>query len=116
VLNVTRLIKQYSEKGKAQFIEDVIFKTIIPVSNGKNEGAFEGASKKLQARLLTLIKAITVNEGKRIHAYTNDTGFTTKSMERYLKMLREDDFIEFKGDSTQTGGYYLTKKSKELLK
>lgn len=44
VMNVNRLIKEYSDKGKVQFIEGVTFKTIIPVSANVNEGAIEGAT------------------------------------------------------------------------
>jgi len=44
VMNVNRLIKEYSDKGNVQFIEGATFKTIIPVSANVNEGAIEGAS------------------------------------------------------------------------
>jgi len=44
VMNVNRLIKEYSDKGKVQFIEGFTFKTIIPVTPVLNEGAIEGAS------------------------------------------------------------------------
>ena len=37
-------------------------------------------------------------------------------MERYIKMLKEVDLIEFRGEAAQTGGYYLTKKMKAKLK
>jgi len=37
-------------------------------------------------------------------------------MERYLQQLKEAGLIEFKGEASQTGGYYLTKKMKGKLK
>jgi len=37
------------------------------------------------------------------------------TLERYLKVLKENDLIEYKG-SKKTGGYYLTEKAKDKLK
>jgi len=45
VMNVNRLIKAYSEKGKVQFIEGATFKTIIPVFAKVNDGVNDGATK-----------------------------------------------------------------------
>ena len=38
-----------------------------------------------------------------------------RNIERYLKMLRDADIIEFKGDSPKTGGYYLTSTFHKII-
>ena len=63
-----------------------------------------------------LLSAIAANEGNRVPDYKKATGLTDKSMERYIKQLKEVGLIEFKGDALHTGGYYLTKKIKVKLK
>lgn len=50
-MNVNRLIKEYSDKGKVQFIEGVTFKTIIPIAATATEGATEGATKSNDTKL-----------------------------------------------------------------
>jgi hypothetical protein len=37
-------------------------------------------------------------------------------MERYIKQLKDGGLIEFRGDASHVGGYYLTKKMKVKLK
>jgi ATP-dependent DNA helicase RecG len=44
------------------------------------------------------------------------TKLPKSTIEAYIRRLREADLIEFKGDSAQTGGYYLTGKMKLKLK
>ncbi len=51
IMNVNRLIKEYSDKGTVQFIEGVTFKTIIPITATATEGATEGATKSNDTKL-----------------------------------------------------------------
>ena len=153
VLNVNRLIKEYTDKGNVQFIEGATFKTIIPINargfegttegtiegtfegvnveiegvndgvnvndgvvEGTFEGTFEGLSEAVKEKLQMLLSTITANEGKRIPDYKEFTELTDKTLERYIKILKDRNLIEFRGSANQKGGYYLTNKMKTKLK
>lgn len=144
IYNVDKYLALYTGNVKAVFKEDDIFTTIVPLTKeiikkpnegasegaikgakksktdgvfeGVIEGAIEGATKGLKEKLVDLLKAIAINEGKRVPDYRESTGTADSSIERYIKQLKEAGLIEFIGDAPQTGGYYLTKKMKEKLK
>ena len=174
VLNVNRLIKEYADNGKVEFIEGATFKTIVTMTTVKvsgtlggaiessegakerfegaidqiegvnlkiegvndeiegvnlkiegvndavndavNDGSIKGVIQSVKGKIIILLKTIVENEGSRIPDYKKTTGFSDKSIERYLKMLRDGDLIEFKGEAPKTGGYYLTMKMKAYLK
>jgi hypothetical protein len=63
-----------------------------------------------------LLKGIYENEGKRIPDYALGTDIPEITIEFYILNLREIKFIEFRGESPKTGGYYLTDKLKEIIK
>ena len=131
MLNFNRLIKEYTDNGTVQFIEGVTFKTIIPVGSNDLEGiggAIEGAigvavegavkeaTKGVIEKLTILLGTIAINEGKRIPDFNEITKLPEKTIEGYIKRLKDAGLIEFKGDAAQTGGYYLTEKMKLKLK
>ncbi|MBI2471004.1 MAG: hypothetical protein HYV59_07130 [Planctomycetes bacterium] len=121
ILNVNKYLPVYAHGKKPQFIEGNRFRMIMPLDEAlmaefKVEGAIEGATKGVKEKLVALLTAIVANEGKRVPDYKEATGLTGSSTERYIKQLGEAGFIEFRGDATQTGGYYLTKKMKVKLK
>lgn len=113
--------KEYADKGTVQFIEGVTFKTIIPVSLGTNgiiggaiggaiEEAFGKKTKGIKDKLIFLLNMIAGNGGQRTPDLIKVMKVSERSLERYLKLLKEADLIEYKGNSTQSGGYYLTEK------
>lgn len=83
---------------------------------GVIEGAIKGSTKGVKEKLALVLRAITRDEGKRVPEYMTITGLSESSIERYLQQLRTGRLIEFKGEATNTGGYYLTKKAKVKLK
>ena len=86
------------------------------VDGGAIDGAIDGATKALKRKLAKLLHAIVTNEGKRTPDYKQLTKLgSERTMERYIQQLRDVNLIEYKGDSTQTGGYFLTKKLKKIL-
>lgn len=117
ILNVNKYIKAYSGKDNPQFIEGVTFKTIIPIG-GANDGAIDGATKGVREKLKLILKAIASDEGKRMPFYKDAAKLddSDRTLERYMQQLREADLIEFRGDASQTGGYYLTEDLKDKLK
>ena len=71
---------------------------------------------KIKVKLGMLLKAIINDEGKRIPDYKEATKLgSDRTMERYIQQLRDANLIEFRGESTQTGGYFLTEKAKEKI-
>ena len=74
------------------------------VSEGVNGGVSEGVSEGVK-RLLEFIKK---NPGKRIPFFKRELRIPAKTLERWLKQLKEEGKIKFKG-SPKKGGYYLIK-------
>lgn len=120
ILNVNKYIKAYSGKDNPQFIEGATFKTIIPVNEtllGTSVGVFVGVTKGVKEKLKAIIKAIAEEEGKRIPFYNSTANLdeSDRTIERYMQQLREADLIEFRGEASQTGGYYLTDELKKTI-
>lgn len=84
--------------------------------DGAIDGTIDGATKKVKEKLSTLLKAIAKNEGNRAPEYITAISVSERTMERYLQQLKKAEFIEFRGEAAQTGGYYLSKKMKAKLK
>jgi ATP-dependent DNA helicase RecG len=133
VINVNKFIKEYSGQDNPTFIEGKTFKMTIPLTKeitdgavvgandgvvvGAIDGAIDGVTDGVKEKLTVLLKAIISNEGKRIPEYREVTQLgSERTIERYIQQLRESNLIEFKGESPQTGGYYLTELLKEKLK
>ena len=144
VINVNRFIQAYSDDGLPTFSEGHVFKMMIPIPSVEEEvigfesdnkgvgiltdakdkdffggaigGAIGGATKGVKEKLVILLSAITANEGKKTSDYMKEIGFSERTMERYLQQLKDGGLIEFRGEASQTGGYFLTKKIKAKLK
>jgi ATP-dependent DNA helicase RecG len=124
VLNVYRLVKEYGGKGQPLFMEGSSFSVEVPIptrpneglSEGAFEGAFEGATEAVKTNLSKLTLLIASNEGLRTPELQRISELSKKTLERYLKALRDEKIIEFKGDAPQKGGYYLTQNIKEKLR
>ena len=128
VLNVYRLVKEYGGKGQPLFVEGSSFSVEVPIpirpneglseglSEGAFEGAFEGATEIVKSNLIKLTLLLASNEGLRTPELKHKSNMPQKTLERYLKTLRDEKIIEFKGDAPQKGGYYLTQQIKEKLR
>ncbi|MDI6802982.1 MAG: putative DNA binding domain-containing protein [Bacteroidota bacterium] len=128
-LNVNRFVKEYGGKRSPEFIEGNTFKMVIPisekmmakkfdgagVSGGAVEGLIEGLTEGLKQKLINLIKTMVIEEGKRIPFYANKISEPEKNIERYFKLFRDKQLIEYRG-SKKTGGYFLTEEIKKKLK
>ncbi|WP_162927175.1 RNA-binding domain-containing protein [Flavobacterium anhuiense] len=95
--------------------EGVVEGVVEGAIEGAIEGAFKGATKGVKEKLTKLLKAIVIYEGKRVPDYTLITDLKGSSMERYIRQLRDGGLIEYKGDASHTGGYYLTGYMNRLL-
>ena len=108
--------KEASKETAERVDEGTIEGTVEGTVEGAIEGAIEGVTKGVKDKLAILLSAIAANEGNRVPEYKEVTGFADSSIERYIKHLRDGGLIEFRGESLNTGGYYLTKKMKSKLK
>jgi ATP-dependent DNA helicase RecG len=143
VLNVNKYIREYSGSDSAQFIEGTTFKVIVPVSEGINatseginaiseginvtsegikavvEGLFEGLRSDATKNLAEILFQIHSHQGTNASDLSTKNGISPKSLQRYVKQLKEADLIEFKG-ARKTGGYFTTeifaKKIEEIIK
>ena len=66
-----------------------------------NGGVSEGVNEDIKS----LLNLITQHPGFRTTQMQNELSVPVKTLERWLKQLKEQDKIEFKG-APKTGGYY----------
>lgn len=138
VLNVNKFIKQYAGADSAppEFVEDVVFKTVIPVPGsvgaisgtttgtttvtgtlsdkyvGVIGGAIDGASSNVKDRLLNLIKLIDNKPGIKNVELQEILNVSERTITSDMKRLR--DFIKYEG-SQKGGGYFLNDEFKNEL-
>jgi ATP-dependent DNA helicase RecG len=83
--------------------------TNIRKPGGLNEGINEGISEGINEGIKSLLVYIEENPGKRITAIAAEIDKPAKTIERWIKKLRKEGKIEFRG-SKKTGGYYVMGK------
>lgn len=76
---------------------------------GINEGVKEGVSEGVSEGVNKLQKTIEKFPGRRTPYYAEIMNTPEKTLERWLKQLREERKIEFRG-AAKTGGYYIVDK------
>lgn len=140
ILNVNKWIKEYTPGGVPHFIEGSMFKTeipIVPIGGGVNVGAnvgvnvgvnvgaendqitalietnFQQESNRTKENLIKVLRVIQEQEGRNSKQLESSANVgVRRTLERYLKLLRDAEIIEFKGTQNQ-GGYFIKKESKE---
>lgn len=85
--------------------------TIEGTIEGMIEGTIEGLSAPIRKKLVRVLSILFTEEGLKANEIAGISGFGQKSTERYIKILRDAGFMEFRG-AKSTGGYYLTSQSK----
>ncbi|MNX45297.1 hypothetical protein D3C86_758050 [compost metagenome] len=102
------------------------------VVKGTTETADEGAVKKILEKLIErtikditdkvkdnlidLLYIISKSEGKRVPDFMASTAMSESTIERYIKMFRDAKLVDFRGSAAQTGGYFLSGKTRNKLK
>lgn len=109
------LIDGAVNKQRLRDLTKTLANILLPGLGGLLGTAVNLYTDKVKENLVILITAIYQNEGARVPEYTDLTGFSTSTIERYIKILRDGELIDFKGDAAQTGGYYLTDKTKKVI-
>ena len=81
-------------------------------NEGVNEGViynFEGVTDSVKIELTNVLSLFKNEEGLKLKDIALNIGRSTKSVERYLKILKDLSLIEFRG-SPRNGNYYIIKK------
>ncbi len=137
VRNVNKYLKLYIDTDELpKFNEDNVFTTTIPLGNllikgGTNGGTNGGTDKKrikaiiqekfsektskMQGNLTKLLTQIATEEGNLIPFYAKKTRTNENTLEKHITLLKDAELIEKRGETTTTGGYYLTETLREEL-
>ena len=81
-------------------------------NEGVNGGViynFEGVTDSVKIELTNVLSLFKSEEGLKLKDIALNIGRSTKSVERYLKVLKDLSLIEFRG-SPRNGKYYIIKK------
>lgn len=87
------------------------FRVIAKISEGVNEGVTEGVSEGVKG----LLACIRENPGLRIPELSEKLHVPAKSIERWIKNLRDEDRIVFRG-APKTGGYFVKESNPSSAK
>ena len=91
----------------------------VKLSDGQNDSILklirEGVNEGVNENVYDIINILTNVPGLNAVEIASRTKRGLSTVERYLRLLRKKEVIEFKG-VPKTGGYYLTPKAKEKLK
>ena len=95
--------------------EGVIEGAIEGITDGVTDGVIDGVSDGVKSGLISIVAIINNNPGIRIEGIVPFVKKAKPTIERYLKILRKINLIEYQG-APKTGGYYLTETMKMKLK
>ena len=125
ILNVYKYLNLYSPGKQPQFIEDQIFRTIIPLDdalyqkdgalNGALNGAINGAiSTQVRRRLVQEVRKINESEGLTLQEIMAAFSIERRTAQRDMTLLKEDGLVDFVG-AKKTGKYRLTEIGAKLF-
>ena len=113
IYNITKYMPYYTKGAKAEFIEDSMFRTIIPFrfaspNDSDNEKAPDHIYTELSDEITDGVRKvkdfIAKNHGCRLSDISAGLNITERTLDRYIKILKLSGVIEFKG-SKRFGGY-----------
>jgi len=110
---IKKLLKESGNKDATFKFED--FFTIIffreSSSKIKNGGVSDGVNGGVSDGVNQVFKFIESNPKIKVKDIQKQLKFSTRTIERYIKILKEKKIIEFKG-SPKIGGYFVTESDK----
>lgn len=101
-------------EGKTKGINEGISKGVIAKVKGITEGINEGITDDVKDKLTKILLVLYKKGGVRTVEIEKLIEIPAKSLERYIKQLKDAGIIEFKG-ANRTGGYYLTNKAESEI-
>ena len=121
LINVVKYLPIYSPGSKPQFIEDHVFKTIIPI-NLKGTAVIEkdidavsdAVSDAVKERLVKELIEIYRMNGMRLPEIQDKFEIGRATAQRDMKVLKDIDFIEFIGQP-KSGKYFVSKPLKKII-
>ncbi|KOH45966.1 ATP-binding protein [Sunxiuqinia dokdonensis] len=106
----------------AFFAEDEISEGVnkgVKTNDSQHDNALrlirEGVNEGVNENVYDIISILTNVAGLNAVEIASRTKRGLSTIERYLRLLRKKEIIEFRG-APKTGGYHLTEKAKKLLK
>ena len=82
---------------------------VVGQIGNEDKGVSEGVNEGVNGGVKRLFKLIQTTPGQRAPYFSNALDTSVKNVERWLKTLREQGLIEFKG-APKTGGYFVKDK------
>ena len=98
---LNRILEAYDKDSfviKQNYMKNIFYKNEKPLDVGVNEGVNEGVN--------SLYLLIVQNPNNRSPFFAKELNTSVKNIERWLKQLKDEDKIEFRG-SPKTGGYHV---------
>ena len=95
---------------------DIQYDNVLSVINNELGGTINGTiNGTIKKEVLLILETISMQQGINMIDIISKIGKGRTTIFRYLNILKECNFIEYRG-SRKTGGYYLTDKAKNKLK
>lgn len=108
-----------SHNKKTEEITEGVFegisKGVILRAEGIIEGITEGITTDVKEKLVKVLIALYKEGGIRTVEIEKMIDIPAKSIERYIKLLRDTEIIEYRG-SNRTGGYYLVQSIEKKIR
>lgn len=113
--NIKPSKSEEASKGVSGGVTAGVSKELARRVEGVIEGVTEGVTEGVKERMSAIVALLSKQQGLRISHMALDLNVPDKSLERYIKQLKEAKIIEFKG-APKSGGYYLTTNAVKKLK
>lgn len=136
ILNVFKFLKHYSPGRDAEFVEDDMFQTMIPVgreasrainnddaisnvindaiNDAINDSIISAINIQLQKRLINELKMINSNGGIILNQIVEVFGVKRATAQRDMKLLKDIGYVDFIG-ANKNGKYVLTEIGEKLF-
>lgn len=108
--------KGRENNGESDGVNDGVNEVVNRLINdGVNDGVIGEVNDGVKREIIGVIRIIRDNEGFKALDIATKRGKSKPTIERYLKLAKELEIIEFKG-APKKGGYFLTRKITDRLK
>jgi ATP-dependent DNA helicase RecG len=103
-----------TSEGITEGITAGISKGVIAKIEGITEGITAGITDEVKYKIVKILLVLYKEGGVRTLDIEKRLGIPVKSLESYLRQLKDADLVIFEGVN-RTGGYYLTRKAIKLI-
>ncbi|MBA7682303.1 hypothetical protein ES703_90653 [subsurface metagenome] len=132
VINVNRLIKNYTPGKRPSFIEGDVFKTVIPIEEQKTKkkkeytGTYkiihdtvsdtfqDNVNENVRQRLAHILMLLYQRDRLKVKDFVEEVGKSERTVKGDLKLLMEKELVHYEG-SPKTGHYSIDRKLKDRL-